>query len=175
MGNGSSKNSSNRSGMFGKRTGKPRVVLESPQSSNTEVTRPRVSFAFARSGNDAIKARPKMADVGTLHTDIYKSGRIRYQRNQTTSIGSNTNMTDSFTSIRSNASGPVDGNWEPTIDPYERTNTLQESQNHGNYSRNNLFNYNESAKRYNHYYGFVERDYQYNNEIQNGLARVDEI
>lgn len=157
MGNGSSMKKSQRP--------KPRVVLESPQSSIIDNTQPKVTFANKRTGTDLIKARPKMTDIGTIHSDVISGGRVRFQRSQLSRLESSLSMNNSFTSIRSTASGPVDGVWEPTLNPYEQTNNTR--------MQNGEHNLNENS--YDRYVGFRERDYRYGTRVENGLATVDEI
>lgn len=165
-------------GMYGMsmmktRRTKPRVVLEAPQQSNTDTAQPKVTFANKRTGIDSFKARPQMTDIGNVHaTDIYQGGKVRYQRSQSNRIDSNISVNDSFTSIRSTASGPVDGVWEPTLDPYDGTSNTYETQAN-RITQNGDVNLN--ALSFNRYVGFTERDYRYGTRIDNGLARVDEI
>lgn len=167
-------------GMYGlsmmkTRRTKPRVVLEAPHYSNTDTTQPRVTFANKRTGNESFKARPQMTDVGNVHaTDIYQGGTVasRYQRTQSNRLGSNLSVNDSFTSVRSTASGPVDGVWEPTLNPYDGTNNLYENETN-RITQNGDVNLN--ALSFNRYVGFTERDYRYGTRIDNGLAKVDEI
>lgn len=164
MGNGSSNMKTQRT--------KPRVVIETPQGSSTDTSQSKVTFANKRTGNEFIKVRPQMTDIGTIHSDIFRGGRVRFQRSQSSRLGSNQDMNQSFTSIRSTASGPVDGVWEPTLDPYDRTNNAVTSLPYGTI-RNGDLDLNGSF--YNRYIGFTERDYRYGTQVDNGLAKVEEI
>lgn len=161
----------NGSGTMKTQRTKPRVVLETPQGSSTDTSQPRVSFANKRTGNEFIKVRPQMTDIGTMHSDIFKEGRVRFQRSQSSRLGSSQNMRDSVTSIRSTVSGPVDGEWEPTLDPYEGTHNTDVLQTNNNAIRNGGIDVNS----YPRYVGFIERDYRYGTRAENGLAKVEEI
>ena len=125
MGNGSSAGSSAvNTVVMSKRwrgRSKPRVVLESPQESKTDnTTKPtRVTFADKRSGATKFNERPQMTDIGKVSSDI-QSRKVIYTRGQTMGGGltTSTNTQTSLTSIRSTGSGPVDGIWDPTLNPY---------------------------------------------------------
>ncbi|XP_052765970.1 uncharacterized protein LOC128207213 [Mya arenaria] len=166
----------NASGLMKNRgTQRPRVVLESPEASSTDTRQTRVTFANARKlGSETLKARPQMTDIGNMQSETYRNNeKVQFKRSQSTRIGSNADVSDSITSVRSSASGPVDGIWEPTLDPYTQAGSRERSAVNPEYSE--PYHYMDRNNSYNQYRGFRENDYAYSHSVQNGLARVDEI
>jgi len=178
MGNGNSVGNGTQSMRTPRRQkNQPRVVLESPAASTTDNSRQtRVTFANTRrQGSETLRARPQMTSIGEVQSDIFRNngGRVKYTKSRSLQ-GSNSDMNQSITSVRSSASGPVDGVWEPSLDPYAQPNAGQHSQVSPEYSE--PFHYrNWNTNHYNDYYGFEERDYAFGHRSVNGLSRVDEI
>ena len=157
----------NASTAMNRKKNKPRVVLETPCGSETDTAKTtRVSFANVKSNVPTFKAKPQMTDVGTIHPDIYKP-KIKIQRNQPIDVSaSHTNMKSSKTSVRSTGSVPPDGIWEPTLDPYELSNSQLD----------NRLNTADTKNRSNsNYTGFAVRDNFWGYRVDNGLAKVEEI
>lgn len=93
--------------------------METPIDS--EPPRRRVTFANQPSGIETITVKPQMEAVGEFEPEFLTGRKVKFTRTQMSRIGSNSNgelTTNSMTSIRAHVSGPPDGLWEPTLDPY---------------------------------------------------------
>ena len=154
---------------------KPRVEIESTQGSDTDASKTsRVKFSNVRSQNIGTTIKPQMIDIGELPPD---HGRYKFSRNhsQTVGIGSNEDMRGSNTSVNTNSSAvpykhsqpaaPVNGEWNPILDPYDR-------EHWSNKYRTNMKVRRQDPK---YYRGFRESKIWGEYRTSNGLTKVEEI
>ena len=152
---------------------KPRVVLESPLNSQTDTTKQtRVKFSNVKSNNVSFKVKPRMTDIGQVPVDNYHSGRVKLQRSQSVGVGSNhVEMNSSQTSVNTNASAvsaPVDGYWEPILDPHD--------ENHWSVTRRRRLDHLKAVNENpNFYTGFKETDMWGEYRTINGLSKIEEL
>lgn len=175
MGNGPSGSST-------RRYDNPRAVVESPIG-NGEPSQRRVTFADRPSGIETIKVRPKMEAIGQFPDELYKSSRkVKFYRSQMATIGSNQDVRESMTSVRSAASAPVDGVWEPILDPYGSRSysslgiVSHRTRNAMQYET--LDQRNDVSRNVGEYYYNIGQSVQNevtNQTLRNGLPKVDEI
>ena len=147
---------------------KPRVVLESPQISQTDTTKStRVKFSNVRSENVSFKAKPQMTDIGHVPVEHFQGGRVKFQRSQTVGLGSNLDMNKSQTSVNTNTlavSAPVNGIWDPIMDPHDPKHWSKSLR------LKNVVHENPNV-----YTGFKETDMWGEYRTINGLSKVEEI
>lgn len=160
----------NATSMFKKgRENKPRVVIESPQNSETDTTKSsRVKFSNVKSDSVSFRIKPQMTDIGRIPPD---NGRMKFHRSQSQTvgvgIGSNVDMNTSQASVNTNTSAvsaPVNGIWDPILDPHDRTHWSKKYQ----LNRKVLQNPNI-------YTGFKESEIWGEYRTSNGLSKVEEI
>ena len=148
---------------------KPRVVLESPQISETDASKStRVKFANVKSDSVGFRMKPQMMDIGQVPTD---HGRVKFHRtqsqSQTVGLGSNLDMNKSQTSVNTNtssSSAPVNGIWDPIMDPHDRTHWSKKWQLKNKVNENPDF-----------YTGFKESEIWGEYRTTNSLSKVEEI